>query len=123
MCGRYLFERSAQGYYSIRVPPWHCMQTVESNLPRFEDYKERMVRLVLDAQNSVREKDKKNNKRVAQLIPNWSELKFAGRIVIEVQPQEATVYVDAMRLDSKTEHGYEIGFSPAAIASMGGDRA
>lgn len=92
-------------------------------MPRFEDYKERMVRLVLDAQNSVREKDKKNNKRVAQLILNWSELKHGGRIVIAVQRQEATVYVDAMRLNCNTEHGYDIGLLPAAVASMCGERA
>lgn len=37
------------------------------------------------------------------------ELKPGGRLVIEVQPEDAAVYVDAMQLKSKTENGYEIG--------------
>jgi hypothetical protein len=37
------------------------------------------------------------------------ELKPGGRLVIEVTPQDAAVYVDGMQLNSKTEHGYEIG--------------
>lgn len=37
------------------------------------------------------------------------ELKPGGRLVIEVKPEDASVYVDAMRLATKTEHGYEIG--------------
>lgn len=37
------------------------------------------------------------------------ELKPGGRLVIEVQPNDAAVFVDAMQLNTKTEHGYEIG--------------
>jgi hypothetical protein len=37
------------------------------------------------------------------------ELKPGGRLVIEVQPADAAVYVDGMQLSSRTEHGYEIG--------------
>lgn len=37
------------------------------------------------------------------------ELKPGGRLVIEVKPEDAAVYVDTMRLTSKSENGYEIG--------------
>lgn len=37
------------------------------------------------------------------------ELKPGGRIVIEVEPEDAAVFVDAMRLTSRNEYGYEIG--------------
>ena len=37
------------------------------------------------------------------------ELKPAGRVVIEVQPADAAVFVGAVQLTSRTEHGYEIG--------------
>ncbi len=37
------------------------------------------------------------------------ELKPGGRLVIEVKPEDAEVYVDALRLTSWTEHGYDLG--------------
>lgn len=37
------------------------------------------------------------------------ELKPGGRIVIEVEPEDAVVFVDAMRLTTRNEYGYEIG--------------
>ena len=37
------------------------------------------------------------------------ELKPGGRLVIEVRPADALVYVDAMQLKSKSDQGYEIG--------------
>jgi hypothetical protein len=37
------------------------------------------------------------------------EFKPGGRLVIEAEPEDAAVYVDAMRLDNRSEHGYEIG--------------
>lgn len=37
------------------------------------------------------------------------ELKPGGRLVIDAEPEDAAVYVDAMRLDNRSEHGYEIG--------------
>jgi len=46
------------------------MQTVESNRARFSDCKGGTVRLVVDALNTVREADDKNNERVMQLAPS-----------------------------------------------------
>jgi hypothetical protein len=37
------------------------------------------------------------------------ELKPGGRLVIEVKPDDAAVYVDGMQLTAKTDHGYDIG--------------
>jgi len=37
------------------------------------------------------------------------ELKPGGRLVVEVEPEDADVYVDGMRLATRTEHGFEIG--------------
>jgi hypothetical protein len=37
------------------------------------------------------------------------ELKPGGRLVIEVEPRDADVYVDGMRLTTRGQHGFEIG--------------
>lgn len=37
------------------------------------------------------------------------ELKPGGRLVIEVEPKDAEVYVDGMRLTTKGQHGFEMG--------------
>ena len=37
------------------------------------------------------------------------ELKPGGRLVIEVEPKDADVYVDGMRLTVRGEHGFEMG--------------
>lgn len=37
------------------------------------------------------------------------ELKPGGRLVVEVEPKDAEVYVDGMRLGTRGEHGFEIG--------------
>lgn len=37
------------------------------------------------------------------------ELKPGGRLVIEVEPKDADVYVDGMRLTNRTEHGFDLG--------------
>ena len=55
---------------TIRHEPLPAMsiQTVESNLARLSDCNTGTVRLVLNAQNTVREADKKNNERIAQPV-------------------------------------------------------
>ena len=37
------------------------------------------------------------------------ELKPGGRLVVEVEPKDADVYVDGMRLAVRGEHGFEMG--------------
>ena len=49
--------------------PALTMQAAQSNLARLVECKAGTVRLVLDAQNSVREASKTNNERTAQLAP------------------------------------------------------
>jgi subtilase family serine protease len=49
--------------------PALTMQAAQSNLARVLECKAGTVRLVLDAQNSVREANKTNNERTTQLVP------------------------------------------------------
>jgi subtilase family serine protease len=50
------------------LPPL-TVQAAQSNLARLVECKAGTIRLVLDAQNSVREANKTNNERTAQLAP------------------------------------------------------
>jgi hypothetical protein len=53
--------------------PGLSVQTVESNLARLADCKAVTVRLILDAQNSVREVSKANNERSVLLTPRCAQ--------------------------------------------------